>query len=116
MDRQDQKRMVVKKNKNVNNNTLSKTNNFSKKFADNITDFDPSSDTLEIDTDSFGIDNSATFATTKNKRKLKKLTKKDFDFLYDQKKGGLYFTSTRMAQTKALAMVASLPSSKVLLI
>ena len=79
------------KNKNGNNNTLSKPNKFSKKSADKITNFNPSSDTLEIDTDSFGIDNSATFATTKNKRKLKKLAKKDFDFLYDQKKGGLYF-------------------------
>ena len=61
------------------------------KYADKITNFNPSTDTLEIETDSFGIDSSATFATAKNKRKLKKLAKKDFDFLYDQKKGGLYF-------------------------
>ena len=47
--------------------------------------------TLEIDTDSFGIDVSVTFAAGKNKRKLKKFAKKDYDFLYDQKKGGLYF-------------------------
>ena len=66
-------------------------NKFNKKSADKITNFNPSTDTLEIDTDSFGIDSSATFATAKNKRKLKKLAKKDFDFLYDQKKGGLYF-------------------------
>ena len=64
------------KNKNVNNNILSKPSNFSKKFADKITNFNPSSDTLEIDTDSFGIDNSAAFATTKNKRKLKSLPKR----------------------------------------
>ena len=64
---------------------------FKKKYADKITNFNPSTDTLEIDTDSFGIDSSATFATAKNKRKLKKLAKKDLDFLYDQKKGGLYF-------------------------
>ena len=48
--------------------------------------------TLEIDTDSFGIDSSATFATGKNKRVVKKkLAKQDFHFLYDEKKGGLYF-------------------------
>jgi len=61
------------------------------KFIDKITNFNPSTDTVEIDTDSFGIDSSATFAAAKNKRKLKKLAKQDFDFLYDQKKGGLYF-------------------------
>ena len=57
-----------------------------------INAFDSKNDTLEIDTDSFGIDNSASFATGKNKRDIKKnLAKQDFDFLYDQKKGGLYF-------------------------
>ena len=64
---------------------------YKSKFIDKITNFNPSTDTLEIDTDSFGIDSSATFAAAKNKRKLRKLAKKDFDFLYDQKKGGLYF-------------------------
>ena len=64
---------------------------FNKKSADKITNFNPSTDTLEIDADSFSIDSSATFAAAKNKKKLKKLAKKDFDFLYDQKKGGLYF-------------------------
>ena len=62
------------------------------KFADKITKFNPSIDTLEIDTDSFGIDSSASFATGKNKKTVKKkLAKQDFDFLYDEKKGGLYF-------------------------
>ena len=66
--------------------------NFNKKSADKITNFNPSTDSLEIDTDSFGMDNSATFATGKNKKAVKKkLAKQDFDFLYDQKKGGLYF-------------------------
>ena len=65
---------------------------FNKKAADKITNFDPSTDTLEIDTDSFGIDSSAIFAAGKNKKEVKKkLAKQDFDFLYDQKKGGLYF-------------------------
>ena len=70
---------------------ISAPTKFNKKSADKITNFNPSTDTLEIDTDSFGIDSSATFAAARNKRKLKKLAKKDFDFLYDQKKGGLYF-------------------------
>ena len=65
---------------------------FNKKSVDNITNFNPSADTLEIDTESFGIDGSATFAAGKNKKAIKKqLAKQDFDFLYDQKKGGLYF-------------------------
>ena len=64
---------------------------FNKELANKISNFSPSSDTLEINTDSFGIDTSATFAAGKNNRAVKKLAKKDFDFLYDQKKGGLYF-------------------------
>ena len=65
---------------------------FKKKHIDRITNFNPSIDTLEIDTDSFGIDSSATFATGKNKKAVKKkLAKQDFDFIYDEKKGGLYF-------------------------
>ena len=71
---------------------ISDTKKFNKKSADKITNFNPSTDTLEIDTDSFGIDSSATFAAGKNKKKVKKkLAKQDFDFLYDEKKGGLYF-------------------------
>ena len=65
---------------------------FKVKHIDKITNFNPSIDTLEIDTDSFNIDSSATFATGKNKKTVKKkLAKRDFDFLYDEKKGGLYF-------------------------
>ena len=42
--------------------------------------------------DSFGTASSATFASGKNKKEVKKiLAKQDLDFLYDQKKGGLYF-------------------------
>ena len=65
---------------------------YKKQLADKITNFNPSTDTLEIDTDNFGIDSSATFESGKNKKIVKKkLAKQDFDFLYDQKKGGLYF-------------------------
>ena len=72
---------------------------FNKKSADKITNFNPSIDTLEIDTDSFGIDSSATFAAGKNKKEVKKqLAKQDFDFLYDEKKGGLYFNENGSAK------------------
>ena len=74
------------------NKTIRKPSKFNKKSVDKINNFNPSTDTLEIDTDSFGIDSSATFAAGKNKKKVKKkLAKQDFDFLYDQKKGVLYF-------------------------
>ena len=64
---------------------------FNKKSADKITNYDSSADILEIDAVSFGIDGSATFASGNNTKAVKKLAKQDFDFLYDQKKGGLYF-------------------------
>ena len=79
-------------NKNNNVSAITVPTKFKKKYVDKITNFDSSNESLEIDTDSFGIDRSATFAVGKNKKKVKKkLAKKDFDFLYDQKKGGLYF-------------------------
>ena len=66
--------------------------NFNKRSADKIVNFNPSADTLEINTDSFSIDSSVTFASAKNKKVvMKKLAKQDIDFLFDQKKGGLYF-------------------------
>ena len=72
--------------------TIGYPTKFKVKNIDKITNFNPSTDTLEIDVDSFGIDSSATFASGKNKKEVKKkLAKQDFDFLYDQKKGGLYF-------------------------
>ena len=71
---------------------ISKPAKFNKRSTDKLTNFNPSTDTLEIDTDGFGIDRSATFTAGKNKKAVKKkLAKQDIDFLYDQKKGGLYF-------------------------
>lgn len=66
---------------------------YNKKFAHKITGFNPKTDTQEIDADSFGIDGSSPkYNAGQNKRKVKKnLATKDFDFLYDQKKGWLYF-------------------------
>ena len=60
------------------------------------------------------IGSTATFATGKNRKVKKKLAKQYFDFLMTKRRAG--FTSMRMEQIKALATVASLPSSKVLLI
>ena len=69
-----------------------KPEKFQKGGADKLTNFNPSTDTLEIDTYSFGIDDSATFLTGRNLKEVKKkLAKQDSNFLYDQKKGGLYF-------------------------
>ena len=76
----------------TNNKILRRPIQFNKKSADKITNFNPLIDTFDIDADSFGIDSSATFTVGKNKKTVKKnLAKQDFDFLYDQKKGGLYF-------------------------
>ncbi len=71
---------------------LEKPTKFKRKNIDKITNFNPSTDTLKIYIDSFGIDSSATFAAGATKKEVKKiLAKQDFDFLYDEKKGGLYF-------------------------
>ena len=81
------------KSENITDNeAIFSPTKFNKKSADKITNINPSTDTLEIDTDSFGIDIFATFASGKNKKVVKKkLAKQDFDFLYDEKKSGLYF-------------------------
>ena len=79
--------------KSSNQGTISLPDKFNKKSVDKITNFNPSADTLEIDYKSFGIDSSATLLPKKKNKKTvkKKLAKQDFDFLYDQKKGGIYF-------------------------
>ena len=72
--------------------SINQPTKFNKKSADKITNFNPSIDTFDIDAEGFGIDSSATFTIDKNKKTIKKkLAKQDFDFLYDQNKGGLYF-------------------------
>ena len=74
------------------NTKIKRPEKFKGKSVDKIINFSPSTDTLEIDTDSFAIDSSATFASGKNRKAVKKvLAKQNFDFLYDEKKGGLYF-------------------------
>ena len=65
---------------------------YKNKYANKIRNFNPSADALEIDKNNFNIDGSTTFAAGKNKKTVtKKLAKQDLDFLYDEKKGGIYF-------------------------
>ena len=74
------------------NPTITAPKAFKKKFADKIINFNPSSDNLEIDLKSFGLGETASFRVAKSKKAIKKnLSRKEFDFLYDQKKGGLYY-------------------------
>ena len=94
--------------------TLSKPNKFKKKSADKITNFNPSTDTLEID-----IDSSASAAHLLPLARARKdqeeacQAKISTSFMTRRRAA---FTSTEMAQTKALAMGESLPFSKALLI
>jgi len=71
--------------------TIKKPSRFDKKSADKIINFNPSNGKLKIKTKSFGIKDSPSFESANNKNVLKKLASKEFDFLYDHKKGGLYF-------------------------
>ena len=65
---------------------------FKRKAIDEITLFNSSSHILRIEVKSFGLKHPATFASGTNKKVVKKrLARKDFDFIYDQKRGGLYF-------------------------
>ena len=83
---------IDEKNKDSLRLKIGASNKFDKRSADKITNFNPLTDTLENDTDRFGVNKSAKFASGKNKKAVKKkLSKQDFDFLYDQKKSGLYF-------------------------
>ena len=69
---------------------------YRRKLIDKIINFKAYSDMLRIDISDFGIEKNATFVSGKNKAKVKnKLAEKNFDFLYDQKKGSLYFNENR---------------------
>ena len=96
---QDSVDQIKEDNPQINENSsqqssyeLAKPRKYKKRFADKITNFNNSKDVLEIDAESFGIKSSSTFAAGRNKKVVKRqLAKLDIDFLYDQKKGGLYF-------------------------
>ena len=70
---------------------------------------------MEINSDGFDIDSSATFASGKNKKTVKKNLPSSI-FIFSMTRRKVVFTSMKMGLTPALAMVALLPSSKVLLI
>lgn len=65
---------------------------FGRKNADIITNFDPSSQRLEIDVQSFGAESDANFAISRAK-KWKKTARRDADFVYHQLSGRLYFNA-----------------------
>ena len=58
----------------VYNKPITKPSRFRVKNIDKITGFKTTSDSLEIDTNSFGIEGSPTFAAGKNKKTVKKET------------------------------------------
>ena len=66
---------------------------FKKRFVDKIRNFDSSKDLLDLDRDLFGLDSSHQgFASGRGNRTMKKiLAKQDHAFLYDEKKGRLFF-------------------------
>ena len=68
---------------------------FTKKAADKIIGFDTSDgDTLAVSAVAFpGLEGSTSigFASTKSKKKLNQFSREDFDFVYFEKKGLLYF-------------------------
>ena len=79
----------VKQKKKGKKYTLTPPKKYNKKSADIIANFKPSVDKLRLDADEFGA--SQSFKVAKNRKALMRLARKDFDFLYDQKKGGLYY-------------------------
>ncbi|RNC87407.1 MAG: hypothetical protein ED554_12190 [Synechococcus sp. YX04-3] len=67
---------------------------FTKKSADKIIGFKASQDTIAVSPDAFpaleGV-SAIRFASTKSNKELKQLSKEDYDFVYFEKKGRLYF-------------------------
>ena len=70
---------------------LTKPKQFRKRFVDKITNFNPDKKTLIVSRADFDIGKQIKFASCKNKRSAKALAKKDIDFIYEQKQGGLYY-------------------------
>ena len=87
------------KNAKSSSGVILKPEEFKNKLVDKITNFRPSSDVLKIDVSDFNRSRSSTFKVGKNKKQvLKKLARLAHDFLYDQKKGGLYFNENGAAK------------------
>ena len=65
---------------------------FGKKEVDKIIDFDPNEgDSIFIDKEVFGLGKKIKLKIVSSKKKLKKSTKSKKDFIYDERKGLLYF-------------------------
>jgi len=64
---------------------------------DPITNFDPKSQKIRIDSDPFGIsgDYEVDFRIAKSSKQLKKLQKSDFNLIYNRKDGSLYYNVNR---------------------
>ncbi len=75
---------------------LSKPKHFKKKFVDKITNFNPELDDLQLDVSDFGLRlRDVEFKIVANKKQLKKFLRKDFSFIYESRKGGLYFNENK---------------------
>ena len=75
----------------TNIETLNYPKKFNKKHADKITGFNPSAGAVIINIEDFGLDNSASFKSAKNKSKLSDLSAKEYNFIYDRSSGMFYF-------------------------
>jgi len=64
---------------------------------DPITDFNPNTQKIRIDSDPFGIsgDYEVDFRIAKSAKQLKKLQKSDFNLIYNHKDGSLYYNVNR---------------------
>ena len=75
--------------------TFDSLESFTKKSADKIIGFNAShGDTIAVSAGAFpGLEDvsNISFASTKRRKKLKQLSKDDYDFVYFEKKGRLYF-------------------------
>ena len=77
--------------KNKSEHKLTKPKQFRKQFIDKITNFNPRKNTLTVSRNDFDIEKRIKFAIGKNKRAARALSNQELDFIYDQKKGGLYY-------------------------
>lgn len=75
--------------------TFDSSESFTKKSADKIIGFNASQgDTIAVSSVAFpALERSSeiSFRSTKTKKELKQLSKQDYDFVYFEKKGRLYF-------------------------
>ncbi len=75
---------------------LSKPKRFRKKFVDKITNFNLELDELRIDASDFGLRRrDVQFKIIASKKQLKRFLRKDFEFIYESRQGGLYFNENK---------------------